>query len=161
MVGPAYEKSLNLLLPAICAAVVGFGIPIPTVAQTAATAPADYGSFTKGLMPERGLFTLWRKSGKVYIELGKDQLDTDFIQTAVPKNGLGGFVLTPGLPYLQFPSARIVRFTRADDKIVVMWPNTSFVATPNSPAARAVAESFAPSVIATASIAAEDVPSGK
>jgi uncharacterized protein DUF4953/uncharacterized protein DUF5117 len=161
MVGPAYEKSLNLLLPAICAAVVGFGIPIPTVAQTAATVPADYGSFTKGLTPERGLFTLWRKSGKVYIELGKDQLDTDFIQTAVPKNGLGGFVLTPGLPYLQFPSARIVRFTRADDKIVVTWPNTSFVATPNSPAARSVAESFAPSVIATASIAAEDAPSGK
>lgn len=150
----------SILLAAIGVAVFGFGIPIRTPAQSAA-APADYASFTKGLTPQRGLFTLWRKSGKVYIELSKDQLDTDFIQTAVPKNGLGGFVVTPGLPYLEFPSARIVRFTRADDKVVVTWPDTSFVATPNTPAARAVADSFAPSVIATTAIAAEDPATGK
>ena len=53
--------------------------------------PADYATFTKGLTPQRGLFTLWRKEAKVYIELSKDQLDTDFVQTAVPCNGLGGF----------------------------------------------------------------------
>ncbi|HEY1868055.1 MAG TPA: zinc-dependent metalloprotease [Candidatus Cybelea sp.] len=150
-----------ILFAAISLAALGFGSPVRTAAQTAAASgPADYATFTKGLTPQRGLFTIWRKSGKVYIELSKDQLDTDFIQTAVPKNGLGGFVLTPGLPYLEFPSARIVRFTRADDKIVVTWPNTSFIATPNTPAARAVAESFAPSVIATAAIAAEDAASG-
>ncbi len=127
----------------------------------AAAAPADYATFTKGLTPQRGLFTLWRKDAKVYIELAKDQLDTDFIQTAVPSNGLGGFGVTPGLPYLEFPSARIVRFTRVDDKVVVTWPNTSFIATPNTPAARAVAASFAPSVIATAPVVAQESATGK
>lgn len=142
---------------------VGFAVaaamsPQGAAAQSAGASapPVDYATFTKGLTPQRGLVTLWRKSGKIYIELSKDQLDTDFIQTEVPANGLGGFGVTPGLPYIQFPSARIVRFTRADDKIVVTWPNTSFIASPNTPAARAVAASFAPSVVATAPIVAQD-----
>jgi hypothetical protein len=129
--------------------------------RTPAPAPAEYATFTNGLTPQRGLFTLWRKDGKIYIELTNDQLDTDFIQTAVPVNGLGGFGVTPGLPYLEFPTARIVRFSRADNKIAVTWPNTSFIATPNTPAARAVAASFAPSVIATAPIVAQDSATGR
>lgn len=127
----------------------------------AAGAPADYAAFTKGLTPQRGLFVLWRKNGKLYVELSKDQLDTDFIETAVPTNGIGGFGITPGLPYLEFPSARIVRFTRSDDKISVTWPNTSFLATAGTPAARAVAESNAPSVVALAPVVAQDAATGK
>ena len=125
-----------------------------------ATAPAPYATWAKGLTPQRGLLTIWRKDGKVYIELTKAQLDTDFIQTIVPSSGLGGFGVTPGLPYLQFPSARIVRFTRADNTIAVAWPNTSFIATAGTPAAKAIAESFAPSVLATAPIVATDDTSG-
>jgi hypothetical protein len=122
--------------------------------------PADYAKFTKGLTPQHGLFTVWRKDGKIYIELAKEQLDTDFIQTAVPANGLGGFFITPGLPYLSFPSARIVRFSRVDDKVVVTWPNTSFIAPENTPAAAAIAASNAPSVIATTAVAAADATNG-
>lgn len=133
---------------------------VPAIAEND-TPPADYATFTKGLTPQHGLFTLWRKGGKLYVELAKSQLDTDFIQTAVPANGLGGLGLTPGLPYVQFPSARIVHFTRADDKIVVTWPNTWFIATPGTPAARAVAASNAPSVIATAPIVAQDAATGR
>jgi hypothetical protein len=137
------------------------GAPAALAQAGPAIAPADYATFTKGLTPQRGLFTIWRKSGKIYLELSKDQLDTDFIQTAVPANGLGGGGITPGLPYLQFPTARIVHFSRADDKIVVSWPNTSFIATEGTPAARAVAQSFAPSVIATAPIVAQDAATGR
>ncbi len=129
--------------------------------DAAAAPPADYATFTKGLTPQRGLFTLWRKNAKVYIELTKDQLDADFIQTAVPANGVGGLVVTPGLPYVEFPTARIVRFTRANDKIVVTWPNTSFIAANGTAGARAVAASFAPSVIATAAVVAQDAASGR
>jgi hypothetical protein len=135
--------------------------PAVSDAQSEAVPPVDYASFTKGLTPQRGLFTIWRKNAKVYIELSKDQLDADFIQTAVPSNGDGGLAVTPGLPYVEFPSARIVRFARADNKIVVTWPNTSFIATANTPAARAVAASFAPSVIATAPIVADDAATGR
>jgi len=137
-------------------------LTVPARAQSAeSAAPADYAAFTKGLTPQRGLFTIWRKSGKVYLELGKAQLDTDFIQTGVPATGMGGLGVTPGLPYLQFPSARIVRFARVDDKIAVTWPNTSFIAAEGTPAARAIAASFANSVIATAPIVAQDATTGR
>ncbi len=122
--------------------------------------PVPIATFTKGLTPQRGLFTLWRKGGKVYIELAPEQLDADFIQTAVPGSGIGGFGITPGLPYLQFPSARIVRMSHVDDKIVVKWPNTSFVAEDGTSAARAIAASVAPSVIATAPVVAIDPAPG-
>ncbi len=161
---PETREAANVRRILLCA---GFALavfivwPAQAAAQTATAAPVDYATFTKGLTPQRGLFTLWRKSGKLYIDLAKDQLDSDFIQTAVPANGLGAFGVTPGLPYLEFPTARIVRFARADDKIVVTWPNTSFTATPGTPAARAVAASFAPSVIATAPVVAQDAASGR
>jgi hypothetical protein len=147
--------------------IVALAAPLRASAQSDASgakggaAPVDYAKFTKGLTPQRGLFTVWRKDGKVYLELAKDQLDTDFIQTAVPANGLGGFGITPGLPYLQFPSARIVRFSRVENKVLVTWPNTSFIATSGTPAARAVAESFAPSVIANTDVVATDAATGR
>lgn len=130
---------------------------LPALAADSDKGPAAYADFIKGLTPQRGLFTLWRKQGKVYIELQKSQLNSDFIQTAEPANGLGGYGITPGLPYLQF--ARIMRFTRTDDKVAITWPNTSFVA--RTPAgSNAIAQSFAPSVLAVTPIAAEDAATG-
>lgn len=120
----------------------------------------DYAKFKTGLTPQHGLFTIWRKEGKVYIELAKSQLDSDFIQTATPTNGLGGFGLTPGLPYIQFPNARIIRFSKVDNKIAVTWPNVSFIAPEGSPAAQAIAQSFAQSVVATAPVTAVDAVTG-
>jgi hypothetical protein len=150
-----------LLLGALVLPPCAAADPVESPPPADAGAPVDYAKFTKGLVPQRGLFTLWRKDGKLYLELTKDQLDKDFIETAVPGSGLGGFGITPGVPYLQFPSARIVRFTRVDGKVIVTWPNTAFVAPDGTPAARAIAQSFAPSVVAAAPIAAADDAAGR
>jgi hypothetical protein len=39
---------------------------------------------------------VWRKEGKVYLELAAAQLDHDFVQTIVPGNGLGGHFVVWG-----------------------------------------------------------------
>jgi Met-zincin/Domain of unknown function (DUF5117) len=133
--------------------------PLWAADEGGADKPAAYAKFVTGLTPQRGLFTLWRGGdGKLYLEIAKAQLSTDFIMSPVPGSGLGGFGVTPGLPYIAF--ARIVRFTRDDNKISFTWPNTSFLAPDGSPAALAVAQNFAPSVIAVAPIVAEDAASG-
>ena len=49
-----------------------------------------------GAQSQTGLFTLWRKNGKVYVEMSKAQLGKDFIQSASPANGLGGWALVWG-----------------------------------------------------------------
>jgi Met-zincin/Domain of unknown function (DUF5117) len=123
-----------------------------------ATAPVPIEDFTKTLVPANGLFTVWRKDGKVYIQIKKSQLDTDFIQTATPANGIGGYGVAAETPYVAL--ARIMRFSRADNTIVISWPNTSFVADGEPSAQQAVSQSFAPSIVAVTPIVAEDAKTG-
>jgi Met-zincin/Domain of unknown function (DUF5117) len=137
-----------------------------TPAQAAAAAstptptasPSDYQQFVAGLTPQNGLFTLWRKDGKVYLELTNDQLDTDFIETSTPATGMGGLGVAPGNPYFQF--ARIMRFSRQDNNVVITFPNTSFVAPDGSPSALAISQNFPPSVLAVEPLAATDPATG-
>jgi len=123
------------------------------------TGPAPYVKFIVGAQSQAGLFTLWRKSGKVYIEVSKAQLGTDFIQSAAPANGLGGWALVWGEGMVA--QTRLIRFTRMDNKVVITWPNTFFKAPAGSPRERSVEKSFSQSVVAIAPIVAEDPLTGR
>ncbi|HXW76950.1 MAG TPA: zinc-dependent metalloprotease [Candidatus Eremiobacteraceae bacterium] len=124
-----------------------------------ADAPDTYAKWTAGKQSQPGLFPIWRDGGKVYLEAAADQLGKDYIEQGIPVSGLGGWDITPGNPYFDF--ARIIRFTRTDDKISITWPNTFFVAPDGTPQQRAVDATFSPSVIALAPIVAEDAATGR
>ncbi|MBV8667878.1 MAG: zinc-dependent metalloprotease [Candidatus Eremiobacteraeota bacterium] len=128
-------------------------------ADDADTTPAPYAKFTAGAQSQTGLFTLWRKNGKVYVELSTAQLGKDFVQSAAPANGLGGWGIVWGED--MFAQTRLIRFTRQDNKIVISWPNTFFKAPEGSARARSVQLSFSPSVVAVTPIVAEDSATGK
>lgn len=120
--------------------------------------PVPYAEFTKSAQMQHGLFNVWRKDGKVFLEISPKQLDVDFIQTAVPRNGLGGYFFFNGST--DFAPARLIRFSRVDDKIAITWPNTDFIAPPGSPAAAAISQTFAPSLVDITPVAAIDDASG-
>jgi len=120
--------------------------------------PVPYATFVKDATADHGLFTLWHKDGKLYIELAGGQLDHDFVQTIVPATGLGGRGIVWGntdhLP------AELVRFERAGNQVAIVWPSPYFVA-PHAPAAaRAIDRSFARSIVGLARIAAVDDKAG-
>jgi len=119
--------------------------------------PAPYAKFISGAQVQNGLFNVIRKDGKVYLEIAPAQLDQDYIQTAELANGLGGYGVLPGGIG---SSALIIRFTRNDDKVVVTWPNTYFIAPGNEPAQRAIKRTFANSMVAVAPLAATDATNG-
>ncbi|MBV8644015.1 MAG: zinc-dependent metalloprotease [Candidatus Eremiobacteraeota bacterium] len=130
----------------------------PAAAAPAAKPPGPgdipaYDTFVKDAVVQDGLFQLIRKDGKVYMRLGADQLDKDYLQTTVPKNGLGGYGVLAGDVFEQ--TARIIRFERVGKNVVMLWPHTRFVADPNTPLADAVRASTADSVMGIAGIAAE------
>jgi len=109
--------------------------------------PDSYTPFTAGATEQTGLFGIWQKHGHVYIDLRTDQLDKDFLETIVPGNGLGAsFIVWGNTDHLP---AMLVRFERADDKIAIVWPNTSFVGS------RAVLTNFPQSVVGAGKIVAE------
>jgi hypothetical protein len=130
-------------------------------AAAAATAPKPpapgeipaYDTFVKDAVVQNGLFQLIRKDGKVYMRLGADQLDKDYLQTTVPKNGLGGYGILAGDVFQQ--EARVIRFNRVGKTVVMVWPHTRFIAEPGTPLADAVRGSTADSVLGVATIAAE------
>ena len=141
---------------AIAAAAVAF------FGMDAGAARADgivaYDTFVKGATPQRGLFTLWHKDGKLYFELAPAQLDRDFVQTIVPASGVGGqFVVFGNTDHLP---TELVRFERAGNDVAIIWPSPYFIA-PHTPAAqRAIAGNFARTIVGLAPIAATDAKTG-
>lgn len=127
--------------------------PSPAPARPAAAPPASYDAFVTGATVLPGLISVVHKAGKIYLVLQKSQLGKDFIETSVPATGLGGFGPAPGEPYVA--PARIMRFERADDNVVLRWPNTFARVDPGNPAMISAAASLPSSVIAVVPIAAE------
>jgi hypothetical protein len=123
-------------------------------ASPAADGQADYDKLVKDATKAPGLFTVWQKDGKVYLELAADQLDRDYIEHVLPENGLGGFGFEAGQMFDQ--EARVVRFHRNGKQVVMIWPQTRFLAQPGTPLATAVRESTADSVEAILPVAAEN-----
>lgn len=122
-------------------------------AAAAASEPAKYDAFVKGATVANGLIGVIRKNGKVYLAVSKSQLGQDFIEVAVPATGIGGFGPAPGEPYVA--PARIMRFERVDDTIVIRWPNTIAKVDPNSPQAAGAQASLASSIVAIAPVEAQ------
>lgn len=116
--------------------------------------PAGYDTFTKDAKVTSGLFPIIEKDGAYYLEVAKTQLGADFIETSIPSSGLGGFGPSPGEPYVA--PARIMRFERYGNSIVLRWPNTYARVNPNSPESTAVHENLPDSVIAVTPIVAQD-----
>ena len=123
-----------------------------------ADSPATYAAFTATATSQPGLFTLWHKDGKLYLELAPEQLGVDFVQTIVPSTGTGG----PGITWgnTDYQSANLVRFERAGDNVAILWPQPFFVAPHEPSSARAIDTSFAKSIVALAAIAAVDAKTG-
>ena len=126
--------------------------PSPPPAAPAG-APANYDAFVRDATVLPGLITVLRKDGKVYLVLQKSQLAKDFVETSVPATGLGGFGPAPGEPYVA--PARIMRFERVDNTVVIRWPNTFARVSAGNPAMISATASLPSSVVAVAPVVAE------
>ncbi len=140
---------------AFCAALLAVCYALPVHARAAAQ---PYAAFTADAQVKPGLFPIWQKGGKAYLELSPAQLDKNFLETIVPGNGLGmGPVWWGDTDYLP---TELVRFERRGDQIVVLWPNWYARAPGNSSAQLANEYNFPDSVVGTGQIVAQDAANG-
>jgi hypothetical protein len=140
------------------AGLFAFFLACCTATHAQAATPEPYAAFTASAHGKHGLFTVWQKGSKVYLELAPSQLDKDYLETIVPGNGLAqGPVWWGDTDYLP---TELVRFERRGDQIVVLWPNW-YATAPGSPSNQLANEfNFPDTVAAIGDIVAEDPVSG-
>src|SRR5262245_2693007 len=109
----------------------------------------DFAALTKGAKEHDGLFKLYQKDDRVYMEIRPDQLGKPVLcPIAVARGGgMGGHTLN-------FDEQWVLVFKKVGDKVQLIRRNVHFKARAGSPAARAVETTYADSVLMALKIAA-------
>ncbi len=130
----------------------------PVGAQGAAAEGAmPYEKFTDGATAQHGLFTVWRKAGKVSFEIAPSQLDTNYLMVPTLVTGLDASkFLVSGIPF----GSWLIQFHKFGDRIITTEENPYGKARPNTSAALSVAETYVPSVISSDAITSIDKTTG-
>jgi hypothetical protein len=119
---------------------------------------APYDAFTAGAKVHRGLFPIWEKDGTTYLEVAPNQLDTDFLETIAPGNGIGQGPVWWG--DTDYEPTQILRFERRGDSVVLIWRNWYAYAGARTSMQLATAWNFPDSVVGTGKIVAENPANG-
>ena len=136
--------------------------PRPPAAPTPG-APRPFADVIKDATETPGLFRVWRKDDKVWLEITPEQFDKPLFMAVNLSRGLGerflnagqmGALYTVGGDYL-------VELRRAGANVQLIARNTTFTANPGSPEAYAVRDSFSDSLLGTAPVASAPHPERK
>ncbi len=166
--GPATEPTPAGAAPSATAASPGATTPRPGTTgaspsparpPTAASSPARpaFADVIKGARQIEGLFTLWQKDDKVWIEIGPAQFEQSYLLVAARTSGLG----ERGL-YANWPLGRqVVSWRKINGTAQLLARNTQFGAQGDPGLARAARISFSDSLIGSAPIASAEHPQRK
>ncbi|TMH35278.1 MAG: DUF5117 domain-containing protein [Betaproteobacteria bacterium] len=136
----------------------------PTVVAAAAAAAAaaagqqkPFTDVIKDAKEQPGLFALWSKDEKVWLEIRPEQFDQPFFLQVNRTNGIGERdpFMSPML------HSYIVEFHRMGNLVQLIAKNTQFFAAEGTPLARAVRENLSDSLISTVTVASLPHPERK
>ncbi len=135
------------------------GGPRADSAERGGDAPRSIAELTENADRHDGLFTVYRdrNSGAVHMALRPDQLNRDYIYTAITTDGVVEARHFRG----NYRDNRIIRISRHYDRVELRAENTAFHFDPQSPLSRAASANISPAVLAVARIVAEDPDSGE
>jgi hypothetical protein len=102
----------------------------------------DFNTVVKGAKEYDGLFKLYQKDDRLYMEIQPQQFDKPLLCPIAVARGAGMGGLT-----LNFDDQWVLIFKRAGDKVHLIRRNVHFKAKPGSPVAKAVETSYTDSVL--------------
>ena len=138
----------------------------PTTTAVAAAAQAaqsskPFADVVKDARETKGLFTLWQKDDKVYVELDPDQFDRPFFFKSAINQGIGEGRLFGGAMTYPVGVSQIVVFHKHGQTVQLIAKNVKYTAKAGTPEARAVAAGFSDSLLSVAPIASQPHPDKK
>ena len=135
------------------------GVP-PGTPQPAAAPPGSpqpFATVIKDAKKTEGLFTLYQKDEKVWIELKPEDFNKPFFLSPKLATGIGEAFIFGGL----LEAARVIEFRRIYNQVQMIEVNTEFTAPAGTPEGRAVAAAFSPSLLASTPVASQAQPASK
>jgi hypothetical protein len=157
--------------PAPATAPNAAGTPASSAAPTPpASAPPPPGALKpfdeiiKGAIRTDGLFPLWQKDDKTWIEIPVSRVDQPFFLSINMSRGIGERMLFAGLmgsTWYGSGGEYVAQFRKAGPNLHLLARNTTFIARAGSPEERAVRKSFSDSLLASAPVASLPHPESK
>ena len=141
------------------------GSPEAAAAAAAAAANAGLAPFEqviKGAESQAGLIGVWRKGDKLWLEVRPQAMNTPLFLSPKLATGIGEAGVFGGLMQSRFAQVgrpQWVEFRRVQQHIQLVAINSSFVADPKSPQAKAVKSAFSPSLFSSVPMASAPHPS--
>ena len=126
-------------------------------AAAAATGPKPFAEVIKDAKEIPGLFRLYQKDDKTWMEIAPEQFDRLYFFSIALSRGLGEKWLFGGLMW----DSDIVSFRKVGTAVQMIARNQRYFAKPGTPEARAVEASFADSLLASAAVVSQPHPERK
>ena len=141
--------------PAISASGVAPGRPQPGGPPPSSAQP--FAAVIKDAKKIDGLFTLYQREEKVWIELRPEDFGKPFFLSPKLATGIGEARLFGG----SMDTPQVIEFRRIHNQVQMIAVNTRFVGKAGTPEGRAVAAAFSPSLLASAVVASQPHPERK
>jgi Met-zincin/Domain of unknown function (DUF5117)/Domain of unknown function (DUF5118) len=166
---PKPFRSLPLAATAVVAAAIALagcatvsaaaGAPgaSPPPAAAAAGAPRPFADVTKDAKETPGLFPVWQKDEKVWIELAPEQFGVPYLFTANLSRGVGERGVYGGMMLMD----QIVVFKRIGNAVQLIAKNYEYTAGTSGPIAQGVQEGFTDSLLGATTVASQPHPERK
>jgi hypothetical protein len=123
-----------------------------------------FAEIIKGATRTDGLFPLWQKDDKAWIEVPASRLDQPFFLSVNMSRGIGERMLFAGLMGNSWSGSGgeyVAQFRKAGPNLHLLARNTTYIARAGSPEERAVRKSFSDSLLASAPVASLPHPESK
>ena len=130
-------------------------------AAAAAQGQKPFAEVVKGAKEMPGLFRLYQKDDKVWIEIGAEQFDQPYFFKSGLNQGIGEQRIYGGAMVRPIGVAQVVTFRRIGSNVQLIVKNTKYWARTGTPEALAVAAGFSDSLLATAPVASLPHPDRK
>ncbi len=131
------------------------GSPQPGSQPTSTAQP--FATVIKDARKVDGLFTLYQREEKVWIELRPEDFGKPFFMSPKLATGIGEAQLFGGL----MKAPQVIEFRRIHNQLQMIARNTRYTAAAGTPEGRAVAAAFSPSLLSSAALASQPHPERK
>jgi hypothetical protein len=131
------------------------GTPQPSAAPASNLQP--FASVIRDTKKVEGLFTLYQRDEKVWLELRPEDFGKPFFLSPKIATGIGEAWVFGGL----LDDAQVVEFRRIHNQVQMIALNTRYIAKAGTPEGRATAAAFSPSLLASTPIASAPQPERK